>query len=230
MKRVYVITNQVNGKHYVGITTQNVKQRWAEHMYRFRSGDRDHKLYLAMRKYGVENFICLELPAIPDQCSLAEQERLLIAKLDSYNNGYNMTPGGDEVSPETAKKISDALSGRKHTAEHHRKMWASRKANPDYVSPGERVKQNPNASAKYWTIQHPNGRVEIVHNLNTFCKQHSLSFNLMLAVLKGWQTHHKGFVLLARSNDYPEMEYSQAAGNSTLPEDHKLVVNVGEFD
>ena len=219
MKRVYLIRNKVNGKHYVGVTTQSVRQRWAEHISRFKRGDRDHKLYLAMRKYGPENFECMVIKTLTNGSieELKELEMHYIRVYDTLQNGYNMTPGGDVIAILTAKKISDALTGRKHSAEHCRRLWESRKANPNYVSPGEWARQNPNALAKYWRVQHPDGHIEVVHNLNTFCKKYSLSFNLMLAVLKGWQRHHKGFVLLARFIDYPEKEYSQAAGNSAHP-------------
>ena len=55
MNQVYKITNKINDKVYVGITTQGANRRWSEHLYRFNSGERDHKIYLAMKKYGIDN-------------------------------------------------------------------------------------------------------------------------------------------------------------------------------
>lgn len=57
---IYLITNKVNGKYYVGRTTRTIEARWKEHIKCMNSGDNRH-LYLAMRKYGLENFIIEEL-------------------------------------------------------------------------------------------------------------------------------------------------------------------------
>jgi len=42
MNQIYKITNNVNSKVYIGLTTQNVNRRWSEHLYRFNLGERDH--------------------------------------------------------------------------------------------------------------------------------------------------------------------------------------------
>jgi len=54
---VYLITNEVNGKHYVGQTTRTVEQRFKEHM------ESPYPIGKAIRKYGAENF------TIKNRCS-----------------------------------------------------------------------------------------------------------------------------------------------------------------
>ena len=221
MIHLYMIINTVNEKRYIGITTQSLMQRWREHIYRFRSGTRDHKLYQAMRKYGVENFTFYKLESFPSQYSVEYVKGVEVCAIkhyDSFNNGYNMTEGGDMISDETRRKISEAHKGKPHDWNG----WDSgvRRANSAYhKKPSEYVaKGADNSSAKEYTVQFPDGRVETVKGMAAFCRKHGLSFNLMLAVLYGKQTHHKGFVCLARSNDYYHGKYGQATGNSAHPD------------
>ena len=94
MAYIYAITNKINGKQYVGQTTYSIEKRFQEHKKQSKRGDRKHyPLYLAFRKYGVENFIISEL----EKCTaedLDSREIFWIEKLDTYKHGYNATTGG----------------------------------------------------------------------------------------------------------------------------------------
>lgn len=95
MAYIYCITNQINGKQYVGKTTESITKRFKEHC-RDSKKERCEKrpLYDAMNKYGTKNFIVEELiQCEPDE--LDSYERLFIEKLGTYHNGYNATKGGD---------------------------------------------------------------------------------------------------------------------------------------
>lgn len=197
---IYSITNLVNGKVYIGQTRQGLARRRGEHMHRFNLGERDHKLYQAMRKHGIENFKFEVLCNCLKPEYLDEMERHFIVEFNSFERGYNMTCGGDAVSDETRQKLSTALKGRRILWAD--KLWATRRNNPnakrpkDYVAKGA---NNPNA--KSYLVRLPDGEERRVKGLKHFCKEHGLSFNLMLAVLYGKQHHHKGYSLLARFND-----------------------------
>jgi len=209
---VYVITNELNGKRYVGQTRQGLARRRGEHMYRFTTNERDHKLYQAMRKHGVENFSFNALCSVLTPDHLDDLERHFVAEFNSFNRGYNMTCGGDSVSDETRAKLSAIMKGRKIT--WYDKILASRRLNPgrhprDFVARGA-----ANSNAKAYRVRFPDGRVEEFRGLRAFCKQNGLTHFLMLDTLKGVQRHHKGFALLARLNDYPAREYGQVAGNA----------------
>jgi hypothetical protein len=217
MNTVYMIYNEVNDKAYIGVTTQNnPNHRLYEHICRYRRGDRDHKLYRAMRKYGVKSFSTILLCSVLDVADLAAFEKAFIEFYDTFENGYNMTCGGDIVSDETKAKISKALKGRKIT--WYDKIVASRWDNPNVRSPKEYVPTGAkSAMSVEYTVRFPGGRTENFKGLRAFCREHNLSHNLLLATLKGTQTHHKGFVLLERSNDYPVREYTQASGSGAHP-------------
>lgn len=213
MNRAYVIRNEVNGKCYIGITSQSVLQRWREHVSRFNRGERDHKLYQAFRKYGIENFVCEELVSVSDTYDIKELEKCLIVNFDSFQNGYNMTEGGDHVSDETKEKIRQKMIGREITWGH--KIVATRRAQGVWAHGELSGKDHP--GARPYVIIHPDGHQETIIGLRAFCRKHSLDYKTLLDTYKGKQTHHKGFAMLAKFNDYLEREYSQVARSGAYP-------------
>lgn len=95
MAFIYKITNDVNGKVYIGKTSSSLERRWKEHIGSIGKRDcKDRPLYRAMNKYGVEHF---SIEAV-EQCTnvnASERERYWISYYNSYHNGYNATYGGD---------------------------------------------------------------------------------------------------------------------------------------
>ena len=86
---IYVHTNKKNGAKYVGITTQNPKQRWANG-----SGySTQKKFYNAILKYGWDNFDhqVWEVGSMED---MLYGEQYLIKYWDTIKNGYNVSSGG----------------------------------------------------------------------------------------------------------------------------------------
>ncbi len=219
MNEIYKITNQVNGKCYIGLTTQGAHQRWAEHKSRFILGERDHKLYLAMRKYGIKNFKCEVICSVLDKEDLAKLEIYFVEKFNSFKRGYNMNCGGDFVSDETKEKMRQKMLGRKVT--WTKKGWITRKAN-GHKNSEFALRGAANHWSKRYAVKHPDGHVETVHGLNEFCRQHSLFWSAMRRTLIGEQKSHKGYVLLAKLNDQPERAYTQASGSGAQLESHQV--------
>ena len=87
---IYKITNKVNGKSYIGQTRYTVEFRWRQHQHK-----KDNcYFHNAIHKYGVENFIVETI----EECNVEDlnsREIFYIAKYDTFNNGYNLTIGGD---------------------------------------------------------------------------------------------------------------------------------------
>lgn len=99
MGYIYVISNKVNPKRYVGLTERSIEQRWNEHLrdaYKKNpdgSYFKNYTLYKAIRKYGKEYFWIEQL----EECSsdkLDEREIFWIDYLDTFYSGYNETKGG----------------------------------------------------------------------------------------------------------------------------------------
>lgn len=219
MNEVYIIENQVNGKKYIGITTQGIHRRRTEHLSRLNLGHRDHKLYQAMRKYGMDNFKMYPLCSVFSKDDLPLLEVHFIKLFNTFDRGYNMTCGGDVVSDETKQKISKRMKGRNIT--WGKKIWESRRRNGNEGNPKEYVaKGADHVRSVSYKVMFPDGHIESFKGLRAFSRKHNLSHNLLIATLKNVQHHHKGFVLLATFNDYPEREYSQVAGSGARLNPH----------
>lgn len=88
---IYKVTNKINNKVYIGLTTTTLHQRRLEHE---RSKDQTH-FHRAIKKYGKENFIWEILEECNDKEKLCELEKQYIKKYDSIKQGYNCTTGGE---------------------------------------------------------------------------------------------------------------------------------------
>lgn len=110
---IYIISNDINNKVYIGQTIETVEKRYKDHISASKSSNtKGVILYNAMRKYGVEHFIVKELKKI--SCisntelrdKINELECYYISKYNSQNpNGYNITSGGSNVSESIKVKI-----------------------------------------------------------------------------------------------------------------------------
>ena len=88
---VYCIENKVNGKKYIGITTRTMNKRFEEHK------KANSYIGKAIRKYGVSNFSISELDIAKTHEELCQLEVFYIEKFKTFENGYNLTIGGDGV-------------------------------------------------------------------------------------------------------------------------------------
>lgn len=145
---IYIITNDVNSKVYIGQTTKTLENRIQNHKNSLVSGVNTH-LYNAMRKYGWDKFHFNVIAEVFDQESLDHLEEYYIKKYDSIRNGYNMASGGsvnvmysdvvkdkhDKVmrSDDVRRRISESM--KRHyaeiggpTEEHRAHLSQSRKA------------------------------------------------------------------------------------------------------
>ena len=87
---IYKITNKVNGKSYIGQTRYTIEFRWKQHQHK----KDDTYFHNAIHKYGIENFSI----EILEECNIEDlnsREIFYIAKYNTFNNGYNLTIGGD---------------------------------------------------------------------------------------------------------------------------------------
>lgn len=92
--KLYLITNQINSKEYVGITIGNIEQRLKQHFSAARRG-RKNPLTNAIRKYGERAFrITLLRNDAKSFDELQDQEIREIATRNSIRNGYNSALGG----------------------------------------------------------------------------------------------------------------------------------------
>jgi len=124
---IYKITNKINNKTYIGLTSRDFNVRKYEHIYESQIESK-FKFHQAIRKYTIDNFTWEILETgITNIKQANELEIKYINKFDSYVNGYNMTKGGggreDYYFSEIAKeRMRQAKLGTKRTHESKEKQ------------------------------------------------------------------------------------------------------------
>lgn len=88
---IYKISNNVNDKVYIGLTTRDIHKRFSEHCVA------DSLIGRAIRKHGVGSFRVEVIDGATNKIDLCQKERYWIREYDSFKNGYNNTNGGEGV-------------------------------------------------------------------------------------------------------------------------------------
>lgn len=144
---IYKVTNLINGKLYIGLTTKNLEKRRKEHVKQV-NNDSQLAFHRAIRKYGLDNFIWEVIDNAENKDELCNKEIYWISYYKTYtqlknSNGYNMTVGGEggtgRVFSEETKQIMSELKkglfdgennpmyGKHHTKETANKISKSLK-------------------------------------------------------------------------------------------------------
>ena len=89
MAQVYLITNTLNNKQYIGVTNNSLQERWKSHVYD------NNVISKAIKKYGKEHF---SIEAIHECDTMDEayslEPKFIIEHNTKYPNGYNVSSGG----------------------------------------------------------------------------------------------------------------------------------------
>lgn len=161
---IYLVTNKINGKQYVGQTWNTLHRRWANHV----TNKGVIKLYNSIKKYGKDNFTIEFLTLAHTQPVADYWEDYFIKKYDTIKSGFNIREGGSrgKVSPSTKKKMSAWQIGRKLSDEHKsnvakgrmglkpsaetlQKLSVVRKGNTNGFKPGHK---SGNQKGKSWKL------------------------------------------------------------------------------
>ena len=125
---VYLHTNKINGKRYVGITCKQPEKRWGKNGNQYKQSSYIGK---AIKKYGWDNFkheVLLTNETFEYACAV---ERCLIRHYKANNPvyGYNLTSGGEKssgviMSDEARKRMGAAQKKRLENPENHPRYGA----------------------------------------------------------------------------------------------------------
>jgi group I intron endonuclease len=134
MGYIYKITNTVNNKAYIGVTTQsNPNERWSNHKSHNRQGNGCPFLMKAFKKYGEDAFKFEVLIICFDE-DVFRFESEYIKKYNSLSpNGYNVATGG---------KTNQSFLGKTHSEETKKILSEKSKAynaNPEVRERSRRV-------------------------------------------------------------------------------------------
>ena len=116
--QIYLITNKLNNKKYVGQTKSSIgyKKRFSDHCSEAKYSYGKCALHNAIIKYGKDNFIVELIEDNIEEKDIDNLEKYYIAYYNTFienNQGYNMTYGGQGVhgykhSKDTLLKISSS--------------------------------------------------------------------------------------------------------------------------
>ena len=129
---IYLITNKLNGKKYVGLTTKGFKKRFKGHL---KEASQNGTRYLcnAIRKYGETNFTVELLAQASTHKVACELEKEFIKKFQTHcysknSHGYNETLGGDGMDGfKVPQRVRDLIRENKIKS----KAWVGDE-NPNY--------------------------------------------------------------------------------------------------
>ena len=138
---IYIVTNLVNAKQYVGIT-KSLKRRWKEH----KSMNGSSKaLHAAIKKYGKSNFAFTHVADAFDGEAAELLERMFIIEHNTkFPHGYNLTAGGQgttDVGAETKAKMRNAKLGKKMADASKQKLSASKMGIPMHPETKQKLLQ-----------------------------------------------------------------------------------------
>lgn len=92
---IYMHTNTITGKKYIGLTSKGIDKRWKSHIA-FAKNHNKYHFHKAINKYGIDSWNHEILEDNIDNIEEANMlEKFYINKHDTFNNGYNSTIGGD---------------------------------------------------------------------------------------------------------------------------------------
>lgn len=116
MQGIYIITNKINGKSYIGLSV-DIKRRFSEHKSPCRFQKKETPIARAIKKYGLTNFSFDIIELVECKSKLCEIEVFWINKMKPE---YNLTSGGDGVRDYiVSEEVKEILR------EYGKKQWNS---------------------------------------------------------------------------------------------------------
>jgi hypothetical protein len=175
----------------------------------------------AIRKYGRDNFSFDIIDEVDNIDAAKQLEIKYVTELNTFmykdnSNGYNLTMGGDNISPKAGRKAGSRNSDESiekarqtkikngtnfHSDETKDKMRKAKQGKPCPFNLGENnPAKKPESRRKisekmsqHWIFVDPQGNTTEFDNLRQFCPTHNLSASAMVRVFYGKLKQHKGW-------------------------------------
>jgi group I intron endonuclease len=216
---IYLITNKINGKQYVGQTIQSLEKRWQRHCWKSTSKN-SMPICKAIAKYGKENFTIEKLCDCSSIAELNERELFYTNELKTWSpNGYNLKAGNGNgsMSQETKDKIAAANIGQKRSDKQRQNMSNAHKGK---ILPIEQRKKISDANkgennafygkkhtqkeldkmSKTYIVISPSGEVINIKNMAEHCRKYGLNNKNMNAMVNGHRPSCQGWTISTKKD------------------------------
>ena len=166
---LYVVTNKINNKRYVGQVTKDCgyikrfKNHYKEALYYHKKHKHLNIFHAALIKYGCDNFKVERIADNIEESEIDDLEKFYIKKYHTFFQdpkcwGYNMTEGGQGVhgykhNEETKQQISDKSKEqwvwlKEHDTEEYNRLCQLRSINLKGKPKSEQAKINYSIAAR----------------------------------------------------------------------------------
>lgn len=127
---IYLVTNNITGKVYIGQTISSIAARWKGHC----NAGGNSRLWLSIERHGRSAFSVEKIDQADTKQELDELERFYIAAYGSRHKdvGYNFERGGsgEPKTKDAVERIAAKLRGRKVPKDAVEKMAATKRNRP----------------------------------------------------------------------------------------------------
>ena len=165
MSKIYKITNNQNGKIYVGQTSKTLQERLDKHFYCSAHENRQQKFYSDILNYGRNAFSIELIEECPDEMANIV-ESYWIYKLNSIETGYNscLSIGKNNTSPKGMSN-EEYLEKLKKECVNLKKKNQNTQSVDQFTLEGEYIQTFPSARAAEIFLfgdDHKAGRVSFI--------------------------------------------------------------------
>ncbi len=245
---IYVVTNILNNKRYIGLTRQTLRSRWYGHCSPYKNNT---LLNRAIRKYGTGVFTITALCHCMTHEDACFVERLLIFERHTMKpTGYNLTAGGDgtlsykrphhqnvahsarmkrfyERHPEQRALIGDQHRGKTMSPEAREKIGAAMRLRGDCLTDDGRRRLSEARRARPMTEQQ---RAKISATL-TGRKASEATKSKMSASSKGRPKTPEHRAAISAAQHRPDVKAKVRAANlgRKLSPEHRAAITAGNI-
>lgn len=215
---IYLITNKITNKQYIGQTTMSIEFRFKTHC----NGKPKQVISHSIRKYGRENFTVQEIYLSFSKEDLDRAEQALIIQYNSMvPNGYNIEAGGSSVGKKTSEQLKQMSDRMKQWIKDHPDFNKGRKASLETKARMSESQKKVNSDKKkqmYRKRQESNGFAIKAKHLKTgkiteysivpdCAKDLGLETNKIIRTLNNKESRitYKGYIFCKLGEEFPEL-------------------------